>query len=54
MGMYFFLIIILGEITRYVLVRDDLEIWSGIAFKHTDSFEILSYKEYKYIVKVSS
>jgi len=41
-----------GIITNYALMRDGLEIWSGNALRHTDSSEILSYKEYEYVLKV--
>uniref|UniRef100_H2YEQ8 Usherin n=1 Tax=Ciona savignyi TaxID=51511 RepID=H2YEQ8_CIOSA len=40
-----------GEITRYVLLRDGLEIWRGLALRHTDSFQILSYREYEYTLR---
>nr|XP_018671138.2 usherin isoform X1 [Ciona intestinalis] len=40
-----------GEITRYILLRDGLEIWRGLALRHTDSFQILSYREYEYTLR---
>ncbi|XP_076812806.1 usherin-like isoform X3 [Clavelina lepadiformis] len=41
-----------GVITRYVLLRDDLELWNGLALRHTDTNNVLSYKEYRYVLKV--
>ncbi|XP_077967518.1 usherin-like isoform X1 [Styela clava] len=40
-----------GVITKYALMRDGLEIWTGLAFKHTDSFQILPFRRYSYVVK---
>lgn len=33
-------------------MRDGLEIWSGLALRHTDRYEVLPYREYEYVLKV--
>ena len=35
-------------------MRDGLEIWTGLAFRHTDSYQVVSYREYKYVLKVGT
>ena len=34
-------------------MRDGLEIWSGLALRHTDRNQVLPFREYEYVLKVS-
>ena len=41
-------VVLVGEILRFILTRDGIELYRGLDLEYTDDTTILPYKSYKY------